>query len=115
MEYSLNIIRMNTANFPADFPEEDQTLAVLENVVWSIDFEYIGTGNGRTAKIFDSRGLGVPDPSSFVDYSLLSKDQVEQWVMSQITSGDLRSMQSVLKRRVNELNSNEQANELPWP
>jgi len=105
---------MNTANFPADFPEEDQAASTLENVVWSIDFEYIGTENGRTVKIFDSRGIGVPDTSSFVDYASLSKEQVEQWVMSQITSVDLASMQAKLQRRLNELNSNQQANALPW-
>ena len=100
MDYKLNITNVRTATYPDDFPLEDQSKDKLEKAVTLIDFEYIGTQDGKEYRISASRGIPNPANGSFTDYDSLTKSQVENWLKSCITDVDYRTMQRDVKAKV---------------
>ena len=100
MDYELNITNVQTATYPDAFPLEDQSKDKLEKAVTIIDFDYIGTEDGKKYKVSGSRGVATPAKDSFTDYSSLNKSQVETWLKASITNIDYRTMQKELKAKV---------------
>ena len=100
MDYKISITNVQTATYPDDFPLEDQSKDKLEKVVTLIDFDYIGTQDGKEYKISCSRGISTPIKYSFTNYDSLSESQVETWLKSYITNVDYRTMQRDVKAQV---------------
>ena len=100
MDFKINITNVQTATYPDDFPLEDQSKDTLEKVVTLIDFDYIGTQDGKEYKISDSRGISTPVKGSFTNYDSLTESQVETWLKSYITAVDYRTMQRDVKAKV---------------
>tara|TARA_R100000234_G_scaffold29286_1_gene16927 strand:- start:46 stop:381 length:336 start_codon:yes stop_codon:yes gene_type:complete len=111
MDYQLNITNVRTATYPDDFPLEDQSNDKLEKVITIIDFDYIGTEDGKEYKVSDSRGVANPVKDSFTDFSSLSKSQVEAWLGAYITNVDYRTMQKQIQKQVPVADSEPT---LPW-
>lgn len=58
------------------------TLNALSNVVHSVEFILSGSdGNGHASQVFNTVGLGEPDPNSFVNFDQLTPAQAEAWVV----------------------------------
>jgi hypothetical protein len=72
-----------TINYTWDFVKFNahSTLNNMNNVVHSIDFILNGSdGNGHASQVFNTVGLGEPDPSTFVSFESLTPSQAEAWV-----------------------------------
>ena len=100
MDYKISITNVQTATYPDDFPLEDQSKDKLEKAVTLIDFDYIGTQDGKEYKISCSRGISNPVKGSFTNYDSLTESQVETWLKSYITNVDYRTMQRDVKAQV---------------
>ena len=100
MDFKINITNIQTATYPDDFPLEDQSKDKLEKAVTLIDFDYIGTQDGKEYKISCSRGISNPVKGSFTNYDSLTESQVETWLKSYITNVDYRTMQRDVKAQV---------------
>jgi hypothetical protein len=84
-------------NYEWNFPALDVRYSVetedgtLNNVVETVHWTYTATEDDNTASVYGSIAVGTPDPAAFTDYSLITKEQVIEWVSAVLNVEEMQA------------------------
>jgi hypothetical protein len=84
------------------------------NVVTSVNWRLGATDGEKRAIYYGQTSLSLPDNNSFVDYALLSKNDVYQWVLSSFGENKFNELKTNLSNQI-QASSIVQEKELPLP
>jgi hypothetical protein len=95
MNYEWNFPILDV-RYSVEIPDEDGE-TILTNVVETVHWTYTATEDDNTASVYGSIAVGTPDPATFTDYSLITKEQVIEWVSAVL---DVKEMQDNLASQI---------------
>jgi hypothetical protein len=84
------------------------------NVVTAVNWRLGATDGEKSAIYYGRTSLGLPNDNTFVDYALLSKNDVYQWVVSFFGEDKFNDLKTNLSNQIQD-NSIVQEKELPLP
>lgn len=70
--------------------------------------------DGETASAYGSIGLGDPDPSSFVPFDQLTKEQVVNWVLAALGVDQVVSIEEALHNQIQQKLHPTSSAGVPW-
>jgi len=82
----------------------------IYTVHWTASLEE----DGETAGAYGSIGLGAPDPSSFVPFNQLTKEEVVGWVLSALGVDQVVAIEESLHNRIEQRLHPTSAAGVPW-
>jgi hypothetical protein len=99
------------ANMERHLPDGD---ACPDGAVYTVHWTASLEEDGETASAYGSIGLGEPDPSSFVPFNQLTKEEVVGWVLSVLGVDQVVSIEEALHNQIQQkLNPTSSAG-VPW-
>jgi len=82
----------------------------IYTVHWTASLEE----DGETAGAYGSIGLGEPNPSSFVPFNQLTKEEVVGWVLSALGVDQVVSIEEALHNQIQQRLHPTSATGVPW-
>ena len=82
----------------------------IYTVHWTASLEE----DGETAGAYGSIGLGAPDPSSFIPFDQLTKEEVVNWVLSALGVDQVVSIEEALHKQIQQKLHPTSAVGVPW-
>jgi hypothetical protein len=82
----------------------------IYTIHWTVSLEE----DGETASAYGSIGLGDPEPSSFVPYDQLTKEEVIGWVLSALGVDQVVSIEEALHNQIQQKLNPTSSSGIPW-
>ena len=89
MQYEWNFPTLDV-RYSVEIPAENGEI-ILTNVVETVHWTYTATEGDNTASMYGSVAVGSPDPATFTDYSLITKEQVIEWVSAVLNVEEMQA------------------------
>lgn len=81
-----------------------QNLDGLDNVIKSVDWKLTASDNKHSVSAGGTTEFSGVDPSQYIEFTKITKDQMIEWVLSGISEKDLNELKEHLEKQLIELN-----------
>ena len=87
----------------------------MNNIVKTVNYQYIGSDGTNEYTVFGKVDLGDPDPNTYIQYSSLTENTVISWVSSKVGTYNVNHYENVISTAIsNMINPPIVTNLPPW-